>query len=66
MTDLTFQLRKGSLPKVSFIPAFAVCLSPGEREVIQKSVTRSCLLEEESGEEELSDGGGEEAADAME
>lgn len=43
----------------------SVCLSPGEREAIQKSVTRSCLLEEESGEEDLSDGG-EEAAEAME
>lgn len=43
----------------------AACLSPGEREAIQKSVTRSCLLEEEPGEEELSDGG-EEAAEAME
>lgn len=42
------------------------CTDEGEREAIQKSVTRSCLLEEESGEEELSDGGGEEAADTME
>ncbi|XP_057600445.1 ribonuclease P/MRP protein subunit POP5 isoform X2 [Hippopotamus amphibius kiboko] len=37
----------------------------GEREAIQKSVTRSCLLEESAGEE-LSDSGGEEAAEAME
>ncbi|XP_053444263.1 ribonuclease P/MRP protein subunit POP5 isoform X2 [Nycticebus coucang] len=36
-----------------------------EREAIHKSVTRSSLLEE-SGEEELSDSGGEEAAEAME
>uniref|UniRef100_G1PQI1 Ribonuclease P/MRP protein subunit POP5 n=1 Tax=Myotis lucifugus TaxID=59463 RepID=G1PQI1_MYOLU len=36
------------------------CTDEGEREAIQKSVTRSCLLEEEPGEEELSDG--EEAA----
>lgn len=42
----------------------SVCLSPGEREAIQKSVTRSCLLEE-SGEDDLSDGG-EEADEAME
>lgn len=42
------------------------CTDEGEREAIQKSVTRSCFLEEESGEEELSDGGGEEAAEAME
>ncbi|KAL2767681.1 ribonuclease P/MRP protein subunit POP5 isoform c [Daubentonia madagascariensis] len=41
------------------------CTDEGEREAIQKSVTRSCLLEEESGEEELSDSGGEEA-EAME
>lgn len=41
------------------------CTDEGEREAIQKSVTRSCLLEEESGEEDLSDGG-EEAAEAME
>ncbi|KAK1328710.1 hypothetical protein QTO34_012285 [Cnephaeus nilssonii] len=41
------------------------CTDEGEREAIQKSVTRSCLLEEEPGEEELSDGG-EEAAEAME
>ncbi|EPQ06206.1 Ribonuclease P/MRP protein subunit POP5 [Myotis brandtii] len=40
------------------------CTDEGEREAIQKSVTRSCLLEEEPGEEELSDG--EEAAEAME
>lgn len=44
----------------------SACFSPGEREAIQKSVTRSCFLEEESGEEELSDGGGEGAAEAME
>ncbi|XP_008705891.1 ribonuclease P/MRP protein subunit POP5 isoform X1 [Ursus americanus] len=37
-----------------------------EREAIQKSVTRSCLLEERSDEEELSDSGGEGAAEAME
>uniref|UniRef100_A0A2I3G1Y6 Ribonuclease P/MRP protein subunit POP5 n=1 Tax=Nomascus leucogenys TaxID=61853 RepID=A0A2I3G1Y6_NOMLE len=36
------------------------CTDEGEREAIQKSVTRSCLLEEE--EEES----GEEAAEAME
>ncbi|XP_012660695.1 ribonuclease P/MRP protein subunit POP5 isoform X2 [Otolemur garnettii] len=36
-----------------------------EREAIHKSVTRSSLLEE-SGEEELSDSGGEEAAEAIE
>lgn len=41
------------------------CTDEGEREAIQKSVTSSCLLEEEPGEEELSDGG-EEAAEAME
>nr|KAF6312105.1 POP5-like protein, ribonuclease P/MRP subunit [Pipistrellus kuhlii] len=41
------------------------CTDEGEREAIQKSVTRSCLLEEEPGEEELSDGG-EAAAAAME
>ncbi|KAM4858683.1 ribonuclease P/MRP protein subunit POP5 isoform X2 [Marmota marmota marmota] len=41
------------------------CTDEGEREAIQKSVTRSCLLED-SGEEELSDSGGEEAAEAME
>lgn len=40
------------------------CTDEGEREAIQKSVTRSCLLEE-SGEEDLSDGA-EEAAEAME
>lgn len=40
--------------------------SAGEREAIQKSVNRSCLLlEESSGEEELPDSGGEEAAEAM-
>lgn len=50
------------LSRTSF--THAACLSPGEREAIQKSVTRSCLLEEEPGEEELSDG--EEAAEAME
>lgn len=44
---------------------WSVCFSPGQREAIQKSVTRSCLLED-SGEEELSDNGGEEAAEAME
>jgi len=42
------------------------CTDEGEREAIQKSVTRSCLLEERSDEEELSDNGGEEAAEAME
>ncbi|XP_047618709.1 ribonuclease P/MRP protein subunit POP5 [Phacochoerus africanus] len=42
------------------------CTDEGEREAIQKSVTRSCLLEEESAGEELSDSGGEEAAEAME
>ncbi|XP_062944303.1 ribonuclease P/MRP protein subunit POP5 [Cynocephalus volans] len=43
------------------------CTDEGEREAIQKSVMRSGLLEEESGEEEeLSDSGGEEAAEAME
>uniref|UniRef100_A0A8C5XNB8 Ribonuclease P/MRP protein subunit POP5 n=1 Tax=Microcebus murinus TaxID=30608 RepID=A0A8C5XNB8_MICMU len=36
------------------------CTDEGEREAIQKSVTRSCLLEEEP------DSGGEEAAEAME
>uniref|UniRef100_A0A8D2CP02 Ribonuclease P/MRP protein subunit POP5 n=1 Tax=Sciurus vulgaris TaxID=55149 RepID=A0A8D2CP02_SCIVU len=41
------------------------CTDEGQREAIQKSVTRSCLLED-SGEEELSDNGGEEAAEAME
>ncbi|XP_006151585.1 ribonuclease P/MRP protein subunit POP5 [Tupaia chinensis] len=41
------------------------CTDEGEREAIQKSVTRSCLLEESSVEEELSDGG-EEAAEVME
>ncbi|XP_066116518.1 ribonuclease P/MRP protein subunit POP5 isoform X2 [Saccopteryx bilineata] len=40
------------------------CTDEGEREAIQKSITKSCLLEE-SGEEELSDGDGEEAAEAM-
>ncbi|XP_023576783.1 ribonuclease P/MRP protein subunit POP5 isoform X2 [Octodon degus] len=39
--------------------------SDEKREAIQKSVTRSCLLEEESGEE-LSDSGGEEATEVME
>ncbi|XP_004611141.1 ribonuclease P/MRP protein subunit POP5 [Sorex araneus] len=42
------------------------CTDPGEREAIQKSVTRSCLLEEGSGEEELSESGGEDAVEAME
>uniref|UniRef100_A0A8C0CZZ3 Ribonuclease P/MRP protein subunit POP5 n=1 Tax=Balaenoptera musculus TaxID=9771 RepID=A0A8C0CZZ3_BALMU len=42
------------------------CTDEGEREAIQKSVARSCLLEEESAGEELSDSGGEEAAEAME
>ncbi|XP_032509723.1 ribonuclease P/MRP protein subunit POP5 isoform X3 [Phocoena sinus] len=42
------------------------CTDEGEREAIQKSVTRSCLLEESSAGEELSDSGGEEAAEAME
>ncbi|KAB1255271.1 Ribonuclease P/MRP protein subunit POP5 [Camelus dromedarius] len=42
------------------------CTDEGEREAIQKSVTRSCFLEEESAGEELSDSGGEEAAGAME
>ncbi|XP_022266150.1 ribonuclease P/MRP protein subunit POP5 isoform X1 [Canis lupus familiaris] len=42
------------------------CTDEGEREAIQKSVTKSCLLEERSDEEELSDSGGEEAAEAME
>uniref|UniRef100_A0A8D2CZN2 Ribonuclease P/MRP protein subunit POP5 n=1 Tax=Sciurus vulgaris TaxID=55149 RepID=A0A8D2CZN2_SCIVU len=41
------------------------CTDEGQQEAIQKSVTRSCLLED-SGEEELSDNGGEEAAEAME
>ncbi|KAI5235274.1 ribonuclease P/MRP protein subunit POP5 [Manis pentadactyla] len=42
------------------------CTDEGEREAIQKSVTRSCLLEESSAEEHLSDSGNEEAAEAME
>ncbi|XP_012660696.1 ribonuclease P/MRP protein subunit POP5 isoform X3 [Otolemur garnettii] len=41
------------------------CTDKAEREAIHKSVTRSSLLEE-SGEEELSDSGGEEAAEAIE
>lgn len=41
------------------------CLSPGQREAIKKSVSRSCLLQESS-EEELSDSEDEEAAEAME
>ncbi|KAF6082553.1 POP5-like protein, ribonuclease P/MRP subunit [Phyllostomus discolor] len=41
------------------------CTDEGEREAIQKSVTKSCLLDRESGEEELSDGG-DEVAEAME
>lgn len=56
------QLNERSLPETLIIHA----LSPGEREAIQKSVTRSCLLEEESTGEELSDSGGEEAAETME
>uniref|UniRef100_A0AC11EAM7 POP5 homolog, ribonuclease P/MRP subunit n=1 Tax=Ovis aries TaxID=9940 RepID=A0AC11EAM7_SHEEP len=42
------------------------CTDEGEREAIQKSVTKSCLLEEESAGEELSDSGGEETAEPME
>ncbi|XP_007525333.1 ribonuclease P/MRP protein subunit POP5 [Erinaceus europaeus] len=42
------------------------CRNEGEREAIQKSVTRSCLLEESSGEEEHLDSGDEAAAEAME
>uniref|UniRef100_G3TDG0 Ribonuclease P/MRP protein subunit POP5 n=1 Tax=Loxodonta africana TaxID=9785 RepID=G3TDG0_LOXAF len=41
------------------------CTDEGEREAIQKSVTRSCMLEEEPGKE-LSDSDSEEAAVAME
>ncbi|XP_004592140.2 ribonuclease P/MRP protein subunit POP5 [Ochotona princeps] len=42
------------------------CTDEGEREAIQTSVNRSCLLlEESSGEEELPDSGAEEAAEAM-
>ncbi|KAF4011669.1 hypothetical protein G4228_004156, partial [Cervus hanglu yarkandensis] len=42
------------------------CTDEGEREAIQKSVTKSCLLEEESAGEELSNSGGEETAEPME
>ncbi|XP_030192725.1 ribonuclease P/MRP protein subunit POP5 [Lynx canadensis] len=42
------------------------CSDEGEREAIQKSVTRSCLLEERSDEEQLSDSGSEEPSEAME
>ncbi|XP_006865500.1 PREDICTED: ribonuclease P/MRP protein subunit POP5 [Chrysochloris asiatica] len=38
------------------------CPDEGERKAIRKSVTRSCLLEEEQGQEELSGSGSEEAA----
>lgn len=41
------------------------CTDEGEREAIQKSVAKSCLLEESSEEEGASDSGGEEAAEAM-
>lgn len=65
-TKQQLQLNKGSHSQRHLSSMLSTCLSPGEREAIQKSVTRSCFLEEESGEEELSDGGGEEAAEAME
>lgn len=57
--------RLGRSPPKGLLPPFA-CLSPGQREAIKKSVSRSCLLQEESGEDELSDSGDEEAAEAME
>ncbi|XP_047552896.1 ribonuclease P/MRP protein subunit POP5 isoform X1 [Lutra lutra] len=41
------------------------CTDEGERQAIQKSVARSCLLEERS-DEEFSESGDEEAAEAME
>lgn len=41
------------------------CTDEGERQAIQKSVTRSCLLEERS-DEEFSESGEEEAAEAVE
>ncbi|XP_032732034.1 ribonuclease P/MRP protein subunit POP5 isoform X2 [Lontra canadensis] len=41
------------------------CTDEGERQAIQKSVARSCLLEERSDEEFL-ESGDEEAAEAME
>lgn len=64
VTGLLLQLNERPLPKTSLITH--TVLSSGEREAIQKSVTRSCLLEESSAGEELSDSGGEEAAEAME